>query len=80
MAAVLLRYLSEQANLRSGSVVAADVHTDTTEGRRAAERGELRARERALEEARLRAGAGDDRPTAPQRPGFLGELLGRLLG
>ena len=80
VAAVLLRYLSEQANLRSGSVVAADVHTDTTEGRRAAERGELRARERALEEARLRAGAGDDRPTAPQRPGFLGELLGRLLG
>lgn len=82
--AVVVRYLSEQANLRSGSVAAADVATDTDEGRRAAERAEHRAlEERARVEEASRAAlatAPGSRATSPERPGLLSGIIDRLLG
>lgn len=78
--AVVVRYLSEQANLRSGSVCPQDVHPDTDEGRRAAERAErsyLAARAAADQQRHPRAAA--DAPLAP-RPGPLARVLDRLLG
>lgn len=62
---MVLRYLSEKANLRSGSVRPQDVHTDTDEGRRAAERAE-----RSYLATRAAAGQQKTSPSATG-PGFL---------
>ncbi|NYF99548.1 AI-2E family transporter [Janibacter cremeus] len=76
--AVIVRYLSEQANLRSGAVHPQDVRSETDEGWRAAERAErayLQARSGTDQEPRPRAAA-DAHPTPP--PGPLARLLDRL--
>ncbi|WP_277451712.1 AI-2E family transporter [Janibacter sp. DB-40] len=78
--AVVVRYLSEQANLRSGSVRAQEVRPDTDEGRRAAERAErsyLRALSAVDDQGRPRSAS--DAPFAPP-PGPLARALDRLLG
>lgn len=78
--AVVVRYLSEQANLRSGSVRPQEVHPDTDEGRRAAERAErsyLRALSAVDDQDRPRSAS--DAPPAPPLGPF-GRALDRLLG
>ncbi|WP_338747825.1 AI-2E family transporter [Janibacter alittae] len=82
--AVVLRYLSEQANLRSGSVRADGVPTETAEGRRAAARAEqaaVVARARAERAARedARVGVGVDGVPARRRGLFVG-IADRLFG
>lgn len=57
--AVVLRYLSEQVELRSGHVAAADVTADTPEGEAAAERAEEQADAEAEEQAEAAADRGD---------------------
>lgn len=78
--AVVVRYLSEQANLRSGSVRAQEVRPDTDEGRRAAERAERSyVRAHTAVDSPARARAASDAPFAPP-PGPFARALDRLLG
>lgn len=56
VAAVVLRYLSEQVNLRAGVVRASEARADSPEGQRAAERAEDAADEEAEEAERQREG------------------------
>lgn len=68
--AVVLRYLSEQVELRSGGVLASEVTVDTDEGKHAAERAEEAAAEDA--EAEEAAEKSDERPVGGLLSGVRG--------
>lgn len=72
VAAVVLRYLSEQADLRAGIVRSGEVHPQTREGVTAAERAE-----QAHDEAEAEAEAEDEVTAAAARPSALSRILGR---
>lgn len=80
VAAVVLRYVSEQANLRAGVISADDVRPETDFGRLAAERAEHRARE---ERAAARTAVVIEPPAAacpgPAPRGVLAGIVERLL-
>lgn len=82
VAAVVLRYVSEQANLRAGVITAAEVRAETDFGRQAAEQAERRAQEEAQRAAArtavlIEAPAGHHPEPAPR--GVLAGILERLL-
>lgn len=74
--AVILRYLSEQADLRAGVVRAEEVHPDTGEGRTTADRAAQMADDAAAEDAE--ADAEDAEAERSGRPGLLAGLRDRL--